>query len=52
MKQIFQKRRYLLKIIDQVMLINLHEFEQALRDTEDSEACHAAVHGVRESDMT
>ena len=34
------------------MLINVHKFEQAPGDTEDSEACHAAVHQVAESDMT
>ena len=30
--------------------LNGHEFEQALGDTEDREAWHAAVHGAKEAD--
>ena len=30
--------------------LNEHEFEQTLRDGEDREAWHAAVHGVKEAD--
>ena len=32
--------------------LNGHEFEQALGDGEDREACCAAVHGVAELDTT
>ena len=29
--------------------VNGHEFEQTQRESEDREACHAAIHGVTKS---